>query len=119
LDITINPQAPLNFTTLATQTEGYSALDLQDLVTRAIHQVAMRIAQGNTSTIELTATDFSNAQADFIPLSLRDVKLHKSGVAWSDIGGLYRTKQILRETLEWPTKYASIFAQSPLRLRSG
>ena len=26
---------------------------------------------------------------------------------------------MLRETLEWPTKYAAIFAQSPLRLRSG
>lgn len=28
-------------------------------------------------------------------------------------------KGILRETLEWPTKYGPIFAQSPLRLRSG
>ena len=26
---------------------------------------------------------------------------------------------MLRETLEWPTKYGPIFAQSPLRLRSG
>jgi peroxin-1 len=26
---------------------------------------------------------------------------------------------VLRETLEWPTKYGPIFAQSPLRLRSG
>lgn len=79
----------------------------------------MRIAQVNPRTIELTIADFSNAQADFIPLSLRDVKLQKSEVAWSDIGGLYETKQVLRETLEWPTKYAPIFAQSPLRLRSG
>ena len=33
--------------------------------------------------------------------------------------GLRETKQVLRETLEWPTKYGPIFAQSPLRLRSG
>ncbi len=33
--------------------------------------------------------------------------------------GLAETRRILRETLEWPTKYAAIFAQSPLRLRSG
>ena len=26
---------------------------------------------------------------------------------------------MLRETLEWPTKYGPIFKQSPLRLRSG
>ena len=33
--------------------------------------------------------------------------------------GLAETRRALRETLEWPTKYAAIFAQSPLRLRSG
>ena len=33
--------------------------------------------------------------------------------------GLHETKSMLRETLEWPTKYGPIFAQSPLRLRSG
>lgn len=31
--------------------------------------------------------DFEKAQVDFVPLSLRDVKLQKSDVAWSDIGG--------------------------------
>jgi hypothetical protein len=33
--------------------------------------------------------------------------------------GLHATRQVLRETLEWPTKYAAIFAKCPLRLRSG
>ncbi len=73
---------------------------------------------------------------DFVPLSLRDVKTQKSDITWSDVGGeasfndcfslwlklllgLKETKRILRETLEWPTKYGPIFAQSPLRLRSG
>jgi peroxin-1 len=62
---------------------------------------------------------FQAAQKDFVPASLRDVKLQASDVVWADIGGLKETKRILRETLEWPTKYAQIFAQSPLRLRSG
>lgn len=134
-DITVDPDTPLNFTSLATQTEGYSALDLQDLVARAIHQVAMRAAENDGSVgksltqsplhtelqpqTQLTAADFNAAQTNFVPLSLRDVKLQKTDIAWSDIGGLYETKQVLRETLEWPTKYAAIFAQSPLRLRSG
>lgn len=72
---------------------------------------------------------------DFVPHSLRDVPLQKSNVEWADIGGeflslaviltahfipgLERVKRILRETLEWPTKYAPLFKQSPLRLRSG
>ena len=36
-------EAPINFTYLATQTEGYSATDLQDLVSRAVHQVVMKM----------------------------------------------------------------------------
>ena len=67
----------------------------------------------------LTSADFDEAHKGFTPLSLRDVKLEKSETAWADIGGLGDTKRILRETLEWPTKYGPIFAQSPLRLRSG
>ncbi|KAF4598456.1 Peroxisome biosynthesis protein pex1 [Pleurotus pulmonarius] len=113
-----DPEAMLNFTSLATQTEGYSATDLQDLVARAMHRVAIRAAT-EPGSIKLTIADFEAAQVDFTPLSLRDVKLQKSDVLWSDVGGLYETKRVLRETLEWPTKYGPIFAQSPLRLRSG
>ena len=36
----------------------------------------------------LTHSDFVTAQVDFVPLSLRDIKLEKSDVAWSDIGGV-------------------------------
>ncbi|KDR75275.1 hypothetical protein GALMADRAFT_226942 [Galerina marginata CBS 339.88] len=113
-DITQDFEAHINFTELSTQTEGYSATDLKDLVARAIHQVAMR-----ANTDPYTQADFTAAQVGFVPLSLRDVKLEKSDVAWSDIGGLYETRRMLRETLEWPTKYGPIFKQSPLRLRSG
>ncbi|GLB37363.1 putative peroxisome biogenesis factor 1, N-terminal [Lyophyllum shimeji] len=117
-DIHVDPESPLNYAALAMQTEGYSATDLQDLVGRAIHQVAMRVARNITPAV-LTYADFTTAQVDFTPLSLRDVKLQKSDIAWSDIGGLHETRRVLRETLEWPTKYGPIFAQAPLRLRSG
>ncbi|KAJ3508041.1 hypothetical protein NLJ89_g5972 [Agrocybe chaxingu] len=118
-DISQDEESPINFTQLSTQTEGYSATDLKDLVARAIHQVAMRAGSDSTTKLELTQADFAAAQVDFVPLSLRDVKLEKSDVAWSDIGGLHETRRVLRETLEWPTKYGPIFKQSPLRLRSG
>ncbi|KAF8637996.1 hypothetical protein AX16_010628 [Volvariella volvacea WC 439] len=121
IDITQDPDQPLNYAAIATQTEGYSALDLQDLVARAIHQVAIRATTSSKEkeALYLTYADFQTAQVDFVPLSLRDVKLQKSDTAWDDIGGLRETKRVLRETLEWPTKYGPIFAQSPLRLRSG
>ncbi|KAK0547067.1 Peroxisome biosynthesis protein pex1 [Tilletia horrida] len=139
----LRPSPDLNPTTLATQTDGFSPADLKDLVERAVHQAAMRIGDalgrrgtgsrgrgkvlsktggaehGQRQALELTMADFATAQEGFVPLSLRDVKLEKSTIAWSDIGGLHETRQTLRETLEWPTKYAAIFASCPLRLRSG
>ncbi|KAI9462642.1 AAA-domain-containing protein [Russula earlei] len=117
-NLEINAELPLNFVALATETEGYSATDLQDLVARAVHQAVVR-SSGDIDKVTLTAADFKAAQIDFVPLSLRDVPLQKSTVEWADIGGLAATRRMLRETLEWPTKYAPIFAQSPLRLRSG
>ncbi|KAF9988264.1 Peroxisome biosynthesis protein pex1 [Mortierella antarctica] len=67
----------------------------------------------------LTQADFLKAQEGFVPSSLRGVKLQSSATSWLDIGGLNETRRMLLETLEWPTKYASIFSQCPLRLRSG
>ncbi|TFY54857.1 hypothetical protein EVJ58_g8610 [Rhodofomes roseus] len=113
---------PVNFTALATQTEGYSVTDLKDFVARAVHQAAIRCSEngeGEEASTTLIPEDFATAQVDFVPHSLRDVKLQRSEVEWADIGGLNETKRTLRETLEWPTKYGPIFAQSPLRLRSG
>lgn len=109
----------LNYAGIASNTEGYLPADLRDLVDRAIHLAAKRSFASRLESIELTGDDFSGAQAEFVPLSLRDVKLQKSEVQWSDIGGLQETRKILRETLEWPTKYGPIFASCPLRLRSG
>ncbi|KAF8627831.1 hypothetical protein AX15_004249 [Amanita polypyramis BW_CC] len=117
-DIKEDPESPLNFTALSVQTEGYTVMDLRDIVSRAFHQTAVRLAGGSLPNY-LTADDFAKAQIDFVPLSLRDIPLQKSDVVWADIGGLYETRRTLRETLEWPAKYGPIFAQSPLRLRSG
>ncbi|KAF8588870.1 AAA-domain-containing protein [Ramaria rubella] len=114
----VEHEHPLNFVSLATQTEGYLATDLSDLVSRALHQAMIRAAKEKMTTL-LKQEDFESAQIDFIPLSLRDVRLQKSDVLWSDIGGLHATRRVLRETLEWPTKYGAIFASCPLRLRSG
>ncbi|GAA5969154.1 hypothetical protein JCM11641_007489 [Rhodosporidiobolus odoratus] len=111
----------LNCASIAAITEGYLPADLRDLVDRAVHQAAIRTmaAGGKESTLSLSPDDFLTAQSGFTPLSLRDVKLQKSEVQWADIGGLHEARKTLRETLEWPTKYGAIFANCPLRLRSG
>ncbi|PVF92751.1 AAA-domain-containing protein [Serendipita vermifera] len=109
----------VNWAAIATMTEGYSAQDLKDLTNKALHQAIIRQSNNSTDLMNLTVQDFESAQANYTPLSVRDLKLQKSEVEWADIGGLHETRRVLRETLEWPTKYAAIFAKCPLRLRSG
>ena len=128
----------IDFVAVASETEGYLAADLKALIERTVHEGAIRsikektnqksedetIAEQNEADdkkteLQITQQDFTKAREDFVPSSLRGVKLQSSGVLWSDIGGLNETRKTLLETLEWPTKYSVVFQQCPLRLRSG
>ncbi|KAH7908843.1 P-loop containing nucleoside triphosphate hydrolase protein [Hygrophoropsis aurantiaca] len=118
----IDDDSPPNYSTISLQCEGYSPVDMKDLVARAIGESMSRAFKSegeNVQVVTLSAADFTVAQTGFVPLSLKDIPLQKSDIEWADIGGLKAVKRVLRETLEWPTKYAPIFRQSPLRLRSG
>ncbi|VVT44042.1 uncharacterized protein SAPINGB_P000273 [Magnusiomyces paraingens] len=113
------PDAGFDMLEVAGSTEGYQAGDLWTLVERTRHQTIIRRVETKAVDTATTQDDFMQALAGFVPASLRGVKLQKSGVAWAEIGGLAETKKMLLETLEWPTRYAPVFAKAPLRLRSG
>lgn len=95
--------------------EGYLPNDLKILSDRIFYECIFE-SQGSNS---VNKSHFEKALSGFQPSSLRGVKLQKSTTSWADIGGLAEAKRVLLETLEWPTKYAPIFANCPLRLRSG
>lgn len=114
----------LDFLDLAGQTDGYMPGDLVLLVSRAKNEALIRsIATASDSVEEsnivLKKVDFVNALKGFTPASLRNVTLQSSKTTFDSIGGLRETRKILLETLQYPTTYAPIFAQCPLRLRSG
>jgi peroxin-1 len=114
----------LDLREISAKTEGYMPGDLALLVDRARHEAVVRLVENTTSVTDSSSLilgwkDFDSALAGFVPAGLRGVKLQTSGASWKDIGGLEETRKILLETLEWPTKYAPIFASCPLRLRSG
>ncbi|KHJ31369.1 putative peroxisome biogenesis factor 6 [Erysiphe necator] len=114
----------LDFLDLASDTDGYMPGDLVLLVTRARGEAIIRAVSetykgGAQDIIEITRKDFTRAIEGFTPASLRGVTLQKSTATFDSIGGLHTTRQILLETLQYPTTYAPIFAQCPLRLRSG
>jgi peroxin-1 len=114
----------LDFLDLAGQTDGYMPGDLVLLVSRAkgealIRSVSESPEDANASMVSLTREDFISALKGFTPASLRNVTLQTSTTTFDSIGGLQETRKILLETLQYPTTYAPIFAQCPLRLRSG
>ncbi|KAJ5143861.1 uncharacterized protein N7515_002648 [Penicillium bovifimosum] len=107
---------------LAGKTDGYMPGDLVLLVARARNEALIRSVSDLSATskmITLGREDFESALKDFTPASLRNVTLTSSTTTFASVGGLFETRKMLLETLQYPTKYAPIFAQCPLRLRSG
>lgn len=117
-------QPDLDLLDIAGETDGYMPGDLNLLISRARNEAIMRSLTDITGDAEVNAVplgrvDFENALKGFTPASLRNVTLQSSTTTFESIGGLTDTRQVLLETLQYPTKYAPIFAQCPLRLRSG
>ncbi|KAK3392976.1 P-loop containing nucleoside triphosphate hydrolase protein [Podospora didyma] len=113
----------LDFLDIAGHIDGYMPGDIILLISRARNEALSRSVGESTTfdttTIHLTRADFDKALKGFTPASLRNVTLQSSTTTFASIGGLQETRTILLETLQYPTKYAPIFAQCPLRLRSG
>jgi peroxin-1 len=114
----------LDFLDLAGETDGYMPGDLVLLVARArsealIRSVSQTPKNVESTNVQLSRGDFTSALKGFTPASLRNVTLQTSTTTFASIGGLHATRKILLETLQYPTTYAPIFAQCPLRLRSG
>lgn len=105
---------------MVAETEGYLPNDLKTLCDRIYHESLFNSTNNILDNAVVSSKDdFEKALQGYTPSTLRGVKLQKSTIKWSDIGGLKEAKNIMLETLEWPTKYAPIFANCPLRLRSG
>ncbi|XP_021529887.1 peroxisomal ATPase PEX1 isoform X2 [Aotus nancymaae] len=120
LDCDINKFPNLDLQHVAKETGGFVARDFTVLVDRAIHS---RLSHQTISTREelvLTTLDFQKALQGFIPVSLRSVNLHKPrDLGWDKIGGLHEVRQILMDTIQLPAKYPELFANLPIRQRTG
>lgn len=114
LHANMEQSSALDMLEVVDETEGYQPGDLWILVDR----VATNLALSDKGMVVDNKT-ILDAKADYTPASLRGVKLEKPTTKWADVGGLKNVKRVVLETLEWPTKYAPVFANCPLRLRSG
>ncbi|KAL3231329.1 Peroxisomal ATPase PEX1 [Nakaseomyces bracarensis] len=121
--VPLNLASNLDYSDISVETEGYSLADLKLFTEKLFYDANMKALEVTgelQDELVITKGMLHNCLSSFTPSALRGVKLSKStGVKWSNIGALNEAKQVLLETLEWPTRYAPIFAKCPLRLRSG
>nr|XP_012635084.1 peroxisome biogenesis factor 1 isoform X1 [Microcebus murinus] len=120
LDCDINKFTDLDLQHVAKETEGFVARDFTVLVDRAIHSCLSHQNICSREELVLTTLDFQKARQGFIPASLRNVNLHKPrDLGWDKVGGLHEVRQILVDTIQLPAKYPELFANLPIRQRTG
>ncbi|KAM4705612.1 peroxisomal ATPase PEX1 isoform 2-T2 [Rhinophrynus dorsalis] len=110
----------VNLQSFARETEGFVARDFTMLVERAIESSVATRKTSRKQDLDLSTSDFQKALKGFTPLSLRKAQLHKpKSQGWNMVGGLHGVRQILKDTIELPAKYPELFANLPIRHRSG
>ena len=101
------------------RTKGFVGADLSSLTKeagmRAIRRIFPKINWGESLSTDLlnqvsvTAEDFELALKGIKPSALREVIVDIPSVRWSDIGGLEKVKKQLKEVIEWPIVYPSLY----------
>ncbi len=105
---------------IADMSHGFVGSDLQllakEAAMRAIRRIlpeidltAESIPSDVLKKIQVDMDDFTTILNEMEPSAMREVFVEIPNVRWSDIGGLEELKQELRETVEWPLKYKSVF----------
>ncbi|MFQ6024991.1 MAG: CDC48 family AAA ATPase [Nitrosopumilaceae archaeon] len=111
----------VNLDRIADISHGFVGSDLQALAKeaamRALRRVLPQIDLSAESIpievlkkIQVNMDDFTNVLNEMEPSAMREVFVEIPNVHWKDIGGLRELKQELREAVEWPLKYRSVFA---------
>jgi len=115
---------------LANITHGYVGADLEALAREAA-MICLResMEKGDITLeevpfevielLEVTHAHFMQALNEVEPSAIREVSIETPNVRWSDVGGLDDVKRILRETVEWPLRYAKLFEKANFKPTKG
>ena len=108
---------------LAEITHGFVGADLEALAREAamtalrkiLPQIDFEVAEipyELLMSLEVTMDNFLDAMKEVEPSAIREVFVEVPDVKWEDVGGLDKIKEALKETVEWPLKYADLFKQA-------
>jgi len=101
-------------------THGYTGADLEALsreaamkaLRRYLPQIDLedkRIPHEVLDKMEVTNQDILDAFREVTPTAMREVYIEAPNVPWTDVGGLEKVKQSLKEAVEWPLKNPEMF----------
>ncbi|KAJ1820067.1 AAA+-type ATPase [Coemansia sp. RSA 2675] len=109
---------------IAAATHGFVGADLEALVREsaviAIKRHSLRGEDsGGMAQLRIEHSDMRSALQLVRPSTMREVTLEIPNVKWSDIGGQHETKQLLKESVEWPLKHPEAFRRMGIRPPKG
>ena len=105
----------------ARSTEGFSPRDLKKTASELESKFLASLLPISSENAQVCSDDIEQFLSQSKPGSLWGIELQQKGAqkSFNDVGGLHEVRKSLLETLQWPSKYPKLFAQCPLRLRTG
>ncbi len=113
----------VDLTRIAEMTHGFVGADLEALSREAamatLRKIFPRIdfeleeiPYDTLMQLQVYMDDFLEALKEVEPSAIREVFTEVPDVKWDDVGGLEESKRVLKETIEWPIKYADLFVHA-------
>ncbi|MDV0445761.1 ATP-dependent zinc metalloprotease FtsH [Methanimicrococcus sp. At1] len=103
----------------ANMTNGFVGADLALVVKEAAMHALRRefpgmnpddeISKEKLESLTVNVEDFDAALKVVQPSAMREVLVEVPDIGWEDVGGLDSVKEELRQGVEWPLKYASVY----------
>tara|TARA_Y100000034_G_scaffold113734_1_gene149079 strand:- start:475 stop:2778 length:2304 start_codon:yes stop_codon:yes gene_type:complete len=112
---------------LADKTHGFVGADINSLAKEAAMIVLRKllpklelkdddeIPEEVLKELKIQKKDFEEALKVVRPSAMREVLVETPNVNWTDVGGLDKVKEELKEAVEWPLKYPDSFARLGIR----
>ena len=122
-----NDRIPHAISRLGKDTDGFRPKDLQIVATRILHLDYLRNfhcqlpeLDKESSSITLQS-EISSILEDYSPLSqqLVDIEHNASMMNWESIGGLYKAKQSLHDSIIHPMRFRQVYDHAPMALPTG
>jgi len=121
----------VNLDKIAEITYGYTGADISALIKEAAMYALRKLLpkikwkeeeklpKEALEKLKVTKADFNYAMRIVEPSAMREVLIETPNVSWSDIGGLEKVKQELREAVDWPLKMPDVFKRMGITPPSG